>query len=127
MDNSSVKENIRTARLRNGYTQESLAEELDISLTAYRDLEKGPTAMINGNIPKIAEILGISTEELMLGFRPEPSDGLLEDVQAEYGSRINILQTRISDLEKLVRSYEESIEGKNEIITMLKKIIDEKK
>lgn len=127
MDNSTVKQNIRIARIKSGLTQEFIALNLGISLTAYRDLEKGATAMINSNIPKIAEILGLSTEELMLGFRPDPSNGMLDDVQTEYGDKISSLQTRIADLEKLVRSYEETIEGKNEIITMLKKIIDEKK
>ena len=126
MDNSSIKENICRIRKKCGFTQEDMAHQLGISLTAYRDLEKGATAMINSNLPKIAEITGTALEELLLGYTPEPSDGLLQDVQAEYGNRISSLQTRISDLEKLVKSHEETIEGKNEIISMLKKIIDGK-
>ena len=56
-----------------------MAHQLGISLTAYRDLEKGATAMINSNLPKIAEITGTALEELLLGYTPEPSDGLLQD------------------------------------------------
>ena len=72
MDNSSIKENIRRARLMCKMTQEELADILGISLTAYRDLEKGPTAIINANIPKIADATGSTVEEIMLGFRPMP-------------------------------------------------------
>lgn len=126
MDNLSIKENIRKARKKCGLTQEDMAHELGISITAYRDLEKGPTAIINGNIPKISGITGTPLEELLLGFSPMPSDGLLEDVQAEYGNRLASLQTRIADLEKLVRSQEETIRYEEEIIIMLKKIIDGK-
>lgn len=108
-------------------TQEELADILGISLTAYRDLEKGPTAIINANIPKIADATGSTVEEIMLGFRPMPSDGRLEEVQTEYGNRVSILQTRIADLERLVCSLEDTLACKDEIITMLKKNIDEKR
>lgn len=108
-------------------TQEELADILGISLTAYRDLEKGPTAIINANITKIADATGSTVEEIMLGFRPMPSDGRLEEVQAEYGRHESILQTRISDLERLVCSLKDTIACKDEIITMLKKNIDEKR
>ena len=127
MDNSSIKENIRRARLMCKMTQEELADILGISLTAYRDLEKGPTAIINANITKIADATGSTVEEIMLGFRPMPSDGRLEEVQAEYGRHESILQTRISDLERLVCSLKDTIACKDEIITMLKKNIDEKR
>ena len=126
MDNSTIKKNIRDARKRCGLTQEFMALNLGISLTAYRDLETGSTAMINSNISKIAELVDMSTEELILGYRPEPSDGILEDAQAEYGSKVSNLQTRIADLENLIYSKEEIIRSKDEIISMLKKIIDGK-
>ena len=61
-------------------TQEELADIIGMSLTSYRDLEKGPTAIINANIPKIADATGSTVEEILLGFRPMPSDGRLEEV-----------------------------------------------
>ncbi len=124
MDNNSIKENISNIRKRKGMTQEDMAHSLGISLTAYRDLEKGSTAIINGNIYKIARLAGISTEELVLGYLPEQSEGNIEDVRSEYGSKVENLMTRITDLEKIVASLEETIDSKNEIIAMLKKNID---
>jgi transcriptional regulator with XRE-family HTH domain len=122
MDNSSIKDNIRKVRKARKLTQEELADKLDISLTAYRDLEKGNTNIVNSNVIRIAELLGTTTEELVLGYRPVQAPGkLLEDVRAEYGDKIEVMKKRISDLEKLVRSQEETIATKNEIIEMLKK------
>lgn len=124
MDNNSIKENIRSIRRRNGLTQEEMAHRLGISLTAYRDLEKGATAIFNSNIYKIAELTGTSTEEIVLGYRPEMPDVKIEDEQVEYNSKMESMATRINDLEKIVASLEETISSKNEIIAMLKKNID---
>ena len=122
MDNSSIKDNIRRIRKARKLTQEEMAGRLEISLTAYRDLEKGNTNLMNSNVIRIAELLDTSTEELMLGYRPVQAPGkLLEDVRSEYGGRIETMERRIADLEKLVDSLEETIRTKNEIIAMLRK------
>ena len=107
-------------------TQEDMAAGLGISLTAYRDLERGGTSMMNANLIRIAELLETSLEELLLGYRPVQADGMrVEEVRAEYGGRISVMERRISDLEKLVSSLEETISSKNEIISMLKKKLGE--
>ena len=126
MDNRSIKENIRRIRKSRKMTQEDMAARLDISLTAYRDLERGSTNIMNANIIRIAELLEISVEELILGYRPVQAKGIqVEDVRAEYGGQITVMEKRISDLEKLVSSLEETIITKNEIISMLKKKLGE--
>ncbi len=125
MDNSTIKDNIRRIRKSRKLTQEEMALRMDISLTAYRDLEKGRTSIMNDNLVKIAGLLDTSTEEIVLGYIPVQAEGRqVEDVQAEYGERIVVLQRRIEDLEELVKSLKESVETKNEIITMLKKSLD---
>mgnify|MGYP002520421662 FL=1 len=124
MDNSSIKDNIRKVRKARKITQEELADRLDISLTAYRDLEKGSTNIVNANVIRLAELLGTSTEELFLGYRPVQAPGkLLEDVRSEYGGKIESMERRIADLEKLVMSLEDTIATKNEIIALLKKSV----
>ena len=125
MDNSTIKDNIRKRRKERKLTQEEMADRLDISLTAYRDLEKGHTNIVNANVIRIAELLETSTEELVLGYRPVQAPGkLLEDMRSEYGNRMSVMERRIADLEKLVASLEETIRSKNEIITMLKNSLD---
>lgn len=128
MDNSTIKDNIRRMRKASRLTQEEMANKLDISLTAYRDLEKGSTNIVNANVMKIAQLLDTSTEELVLGYRPVQTPAkLLEDMRSEYGGRISAMQRRITDLEKLVETLEETINTKNEIITMLKNRLAEEK
>ncbi len=128
MENSTIKDNIRKIRKSRKLTQEEMAHRMNISLTAYRDLEKGRTSIVNENLSKIAELLNTSTEEIVLGYRPVQADGRqVEEVQAEYGEHIAVLQRRIRDLEELVRTLKENVETKNEIITMLKKSLDEAK
>ena len=128
MDNISIKDNIRKIRKAHKLTQEEMALRLGISITAYRDLEKGNTSILNGNVVKIAQLLDTPTEELVLGYRPSQIESAsLQEVQAEYGNKINALERRIKDLEKLVASNEEIIRGKNEIISMLKKRLGEER
>lgn len=128
MDNTSIKQNIRNIRKSRKLTQEEMAYRMGISLTAYRDLEKGETSIVNTNLLKVAELLDTSSEELVLGYRPIQMEGPgLEDVREEYLERMNVLEKRITDLEKLIGSLEETISTKNEIITMLKKSLGEEK
>jgi transcriptional regulator with XRE-family HTH domain len=128
MDNSSIKDNIRKIRKARRLTQEEMALQLGMSLTAYRDLEKGSTSILNSNLHKIASLLDTPTEEIVLGYRPSQMEGAdLKEVQQEYSDRISVLERRIGDLEKLTHSLEETIRSKNEIISMLKKRLGEDK
>ena len=128
MDNTTIKDNIRKKRKASRLTQEEIASKLDISLTAYRDLDKGSTNILNTNVIKIAELLDTSAEELVLGYHPvQAADNTLEEMQTEYKGRISVMERRIADLEKLVESLEETIKSKNEIITMLKNRLAEEK
>ena len=125
MDNASIKDNIRKIRKARKLTQEAIALQMGISLTAYRDLEKGDTAIVNGNLMKIAALLDTPPEEIVLGYRPAQTEGInIQKMQEEYSGKIDTLLKRISDLEKLVNSQEETIQSKNGIISMLKKKLD---
>jgi transcriptional regulator with XRE-family HTH domain len=122
MDNTSIKENIRKIRKQRKMTQEDMAHLLGISVTAYRDLERGNTSIMNAHVLKIAELLETSTEEVVLGYRPVQVPGKrLEEIQAEYSDKINALETEIEYLRKLVKSLEEALAAKNQVIEMLQK------
>ena len=128
MDNNSIKDNIRRIRKTRKLTQEDVALRLGISLTAYRDLERGNTSIVNGNLSRLAEEFETSPEELVLGYFPSESENnRLEEVQEEYGSKVENLENKVKDLEKLVSLLEETVASKNEIISMLKKMLAEQK
>ena len=122
MDNTSIKENIRRIRKERRMTQVEMADMLGISITAYRDLERGSTSIMNGNVLRLAELLNTSTEEIVLGYRPIQMPGKkLEEMQAEYSARIENLEKENEYLRKLVKSLEETIATKTQIIEMLQK------
>lgn len=122
MDNTSIKENIRKIRKQRKTTQEEMAHLLGISVTAYRDLERGNTSIMNAHVLRIAELLDTSTEEIVLGYRPVQMPGKrLEEMQAEYSDRIASLEKENDYLRKLVRTLEETVATKTQLIEMLQK------
>ena len=124
MDNHSIKDNIRRIRKNRKHTQEDVALRLGISLTAYRDLERGNTAMMNGNIQRLAEEFETSPEEIVLGYKPsQQAVKTLEEMTGRYQSRVTLLEKQVEDLEKLVKTLEDTIASKNEIIENNKEII----
>lgn len=128
MDNISIKNNIMKIRKARKITQESMALSLGMSLTAYRDFERGKTSVMNINVLKIASLLNIPAEELVLGYRPHQiNDSANENLLKEYANRINEQERRIADLEILVESLQDAVSSKNEIIAMLKKSLGEDK
>lgn len=128
MDNISIKNNIMKIRKARKITQESMALSLGMSLTAYRDFERGKTSVMNMNVLKIASLLNIPAEELVLGYRPyQINDSANENLLKEYANRINEQERRIADLEILVESLQDAVSSKNEIIAMLKKSLGEDK
>ena len=128
MDNISIKNNIMKIRKARKITQESMALSLGMSLTAYRDFERGKTSVMNMNVLKIASLLNIPAADLVLGYRPHQiNDSANENLLKEYANRINEQERRIADLEILVESLQDAVSSKNEIIAMLKKSLGEDK
>ena len=120
MDNTSIKDNLRKIRRARKMTQEDMAYKLGISLTAYRDMERGNTSMVNANLIRSAQLLDTSTEEIVLGYKPaQLSARQLEEMETQYSSRISELEKEVEYLSKLVKSLEETITTKNQVIEML--------
>lgn len=128
MDNDSIKNNIFNVRKSRKLTQYEIAQSLNISVNAYRAIEKGKTAIVNPHVVRMADLLELSTEELVLGYYPvQETDISIDDIKAEYGNKVNSLEEQLDRMEKLVESLEETIATKNEIINMLKKSLAEQK
>ena len=73
MDNASIKENIRRFRKERKMTQEEMADMLCISITAYRDLERGSTSIMNSNVLRIAELMNRTHRQRRLYWDTAPS------------------------------------------------------
>lgn len=56
---------LRIQRVIKGYTQEYMAERLNLSQNSYSKLERGLTSLTVSRLYQIAEILGISIQDIL--------------------------------------------------------------
>jgi len=60
-----VSEKIRSIRKSKDWTQEDMAEKLNMSVNAYAKIERGETNTLNPKLEKIAQALGVELLELL--------------------------------------------------------------
>lgn len=132
MDNASIKENIFRIRIEKGLSQDEMARKLGVVRNTYRKIEKGDLKLISEHIAAIADVFGISEEELVLGYKPAVQTGELEDLRVDYDTRIarltaayentiGKLRKEIESKDAEIRDLRSMIEDKIEIISLLKR------
>lgn len=132
MDNASIKENIFRIRIEKGLSQDEMARKLGVVRNTYRKIEKGDLKLISEHIAAIADVFGISEEELVLGYKPAGQTGELEDLRVDYDTRIarltaayentiGKLRKEIESKDAEIRDLRSMIEDKVEIISLLKR------
>ena len=125
MDIDFIRNRIRDRRKALGYTQEYMANRLDISVNAYGELESGDTKIINPRVIKIAEILDESLEYILFGVSSEDDHRekirLLEE---EHRRMIDNIETqhqiKIKELEGANEELRVALKTKEGIIGVLK-------
>lgn len=136
MDNDSVKDNIRNFRKIHQLTQAEMADKLGISRTAYRNIEMGDTRLISESIPRIADILDIRAEDLVLGYSPDKRHGgkdsasrQIAEINRIHKEEVEKLTAEIARLENEIRLLQQNLDTqkeltrtKDEIIDMMKKL-----
>lgn len=116
IDDNSIKANIFLKRSQRGITQKEMAEKLGMDRTTYRGIEKGKTKILGGRLKAIAGCLGVTTEELVLGYIPISGDSFsLNEDETEFNKRVKVI----------LKSYEEKINEMNKDIDLLKVLNDE--
>lgn len=113
MDSKAIKNNIRKIREDLHLTQQEMAEKLNISRTAFRQLESGSTRLYSHYITDIANLVGCTEEECLLGYVPNENP---DPVVCEQSFEIEKLTARNFDLEKevnLLRDYNRILEQSN--------------
>lgn len=78
----NIGEKIRQIRLSKGYSQENLADLLNISTTAYGDIERNKTELTIARATEIAKILNIGIVDL-LDIELQSVDASMEKLQLE--------------------------------------------
>lgn len=132
MDNESIKNNIFRRRNEEGLSQHEMARRIGVVRNTYRSIEKGSLPLISAHVDEIAKVFGISTEELVLGYRPVNGTGQLKDLVSDFEDKkreisdrceetISRLSEKIASQEKEIKDLREMLESKNEIIALLKR------
>ena len=77
MDLKQIGQRIYERRRELRYTQEQLAEKMDVSIQMVSNLERGNKAIRIDNLVALCEILDVSTDYILTGRRSPEADGEL--------------------------------------------------
>jgi len=108
---------IKKLRELKNFTQSHIASELGITQSAYSKMEQGETEISYTKISKIAEVLGISPEEIMTF-----NEQMIFNVMHNQTGNGFVVNKGISDNEK--KLYEDQIAQLKEEVSYLKKVLD---
>lgn len=124
MNNRTIKENIYKLRRDKGLSQEEVANLMDISLTSYRKIEKGETALVSERINQLANVLGTSEQELLLGKSIKYNQQLqkiqqLQEEKQRLHTDLTRLQVVLEQKDRQIALLEKAVSDKEEIIRLL--------
>lgn len=123
MDNNAIKARIETIRESKGISQTKMALDLGIARNTYIKIESpGFSPIVREDLGDIAGLLGVSEEELLLGYVPcHPGDASsLEDVKARYlgekEAEKRNYEARLADKEQVIQAHVTTIRSLNKRI-----------
>jgi transcriptional regulator with XRE-family HTH domain len=130
MDEITIRENLKRARVSSGLTQTEMAERIGISVTAYQKIESGRTRILNTNYSKCAEVLGVSLSELVNGFVPvRDAAAVIEDVRESYGLKMRVQESgylnEVQNKDREIGRLKDVIKDKEDTIATQKLLIDQ--
>ncbi|UYZ68864.1 helix-turn-helix transcriptional regulator [Moraxella bovis] len=124
----TVHKNIRLLREAQELSQETVAEQLNMSVSGYAKIERGVTKLNFDKLQKIAQILKVDIIELISADNKDiiimANDNITGDVN---NSNANYYGDNALELEKLqltLSHYKELLTQKDNEITALKQVID---
>lgn len=130
MDEITIRENLKNARISSGLTQSEMADRIGISVTAYQKIESGRTRILNPNFSKCADVLGVSLSELVNGFMPvRDAEAVIEDVRESYGLKIRVQESgylnELQSKDREIGRLKDVIKDKEDTIATQKLLIDQ--
>jgi len=79
LDYLIIGERLKKARLEKGFTQEKLAEELDVSITFLSRIERGNSHINLKRLSQLCSVLGVSEGEILNGTSSNSTSYLSDD------------------------------------------------
>lgn len=132
-------EQIRTARECKNYSQETMAEKLNITTGGYSKLERGESKMSVDKLIEIAKVLEIELSDLFLIQGKSPiyaKNNHCSPIQQQYSNyyyvvgdeaveklshEVKHLNDLLSEKQRLIEQQAEQLDNMKEIIRLLKK------
>ncbi|MCL2097176.1 MAG: helix-turn-helix domain-containing protein [Bacteroidales bacterium] len=130
MDKKILKklgDRIRLLRMDKELTQENMAIDLGISITAYSKIERGQTNISYLRLLQIAEVLGVSSLKITHPDVDRHSDNsiIVRDYNPNQYDTVSLLQ-RVHRLEEDIHQFQKILVDKEDIITLLKEKLTDK-
>ena len=110
---------IRCIRLQKGLSQENMAYDLNISITAYSKIERGLTNISFSRLEQIALCLGVTMTSLIDYYENGNNNQIIitnEKTNSSYvsiseynESTLSFIQSRINDLEENMKTLRQAI------------------
>lgn len=119
----SVHEKIRFVRLAKGWTQEYLAEKLDMSVNGYGDLERGKNDIKLSKLEQISELLGVELSELFCS-KDRPVFNFIIGDSNQHNKNYCHPETENSELKHELEKRQILIDDKDKEIALLREIIE---
>jgi len=119
-----ICDRLKEARKQKGFKQNEMAEKLGISRAGYSRIENGFVELTTKNLLKIAEILEVSLDWLILG---KEVDQIQQDFLSHFGKYAGSVELLFNDIKENesmmhgVLSYYFGVKGKEALENLSKK------
>ncbi len=110
----NVGEKIKKLRELKNYTQQHMAEELDLSLSGYGKIERNETDISVSKLEKIAKILDTDMSSI-LNFDEKKVFNIIDNNQANVSMRDQYIN-QLELVDRLMSQYKEEIQFLKDII-----------
>ena len=125
-----IHEKIRLFRQAKGWTQDEVAEKLELSLNAYGEIERGNSDIRLSRLEQIASLFGLelndlvaATETIIFNFINSTASGTLNNFSSSLNGQIE-LQTEIDKLQLMLQLKDKEIELRDEKIRHLSEVVE---
>ena len=108
---NALGKKIRLLRHQKGWSQEDVAQRLDISIPAFSKIETGITDVNLSRLNQISKLFGLSLVQLLSTTDPEEDKQIQNEVQ-ELQQRLQAREVEVIDLQKQVIGLYEQLHNK---------------
>ena len=108
---NALGKKIRLLRHQKGWSQEDVAQRLDISIPAFSKIEAGITDVNLSRLNQISKLFGLSLVQLLSTTDPEEDKQIQNEVQ-ELQQRLQAREVEVIDLQKKVIGLYEQLHNK---------------